>query len=247
MEAVHLEKFEIRYGTHIAACGDNLSIPLGVMGAIVGPNGAGKSSLIKVLSSLKSLTSGTGTVLGMPLPLTKRQPKLKIAYLPQHHHFDQTFPISALEVVLMGAYGRLGWIKRPQKADHNAALAALEQVNLLHLKNKTLGTLSGGEQQRVFLARALLQQSDLYLMDEPLNGIDIESTKLIVAAWRHLNRAGKTILAIHHDLSTLQAYFNHITIIKKHVLASGTLTRPFSKNIQTALKKAYQTYSFISY
>lgn len=203
-------------------------IPQGLMVAIIGPNGAGKSTLLK-------------TALGLIKPLSGKISHIAhtVAYVPQRESVDWDFPITALEVVLMGRYGRLGLFGRPRKADKEAAIAALEQVGMSAFAGRQIGQLSGGQQQRLFLARALVQNADILFLDEPFAGVDLATEKEIVALLRRLKSQGKTILVVHHDLPTVQEYFDWALLLNTRLLACGpvaevfhreNLTKTFGKN-----------------
>ncbi|ADH62605.1 MULTISPECIES: metal ABC transporter ATP-binding protein [Thermaceae] len=202
----------------------DLSIPEGQLCAIVGPNGAGKSTLIKAVLGLIPKASGTVQFFGQPLEAARR----RIGYVPQRSSVDWDFPTNALDVVLMGLYGRLGWFRRPGKAEREAAMHALEQVGLTAFAHRQIAQLSGGQQQRVFLARALAQASDLYFMDEPFAGVDAVTEAAILQVMRELKKQGKTVVVVHHDLETVRDYFDHLTLLNVQVIASGPLEQTFT-------------------
>ncbi|MWR20578.1 ATP-binding cassette domain-containing protein, partial [Helicobacter pylori] len=141
---------------------------------------------------------------------------------------DWDFPTSALDVVLMGLYGRLGWFRRPGKAEREEAMRALEQVGLADFAQRQIAQLSGGQQQRVFLARALAQNSDLYFMDEPFAGVDAVTEEAILQVMHELKGRGKTVVVVHHDLETVRDYFDHLTLLNVQVIASGPLEQTFT-------------------
>ncbi len=246
-QAFALRHFKFHYGSTLALHGEQAMVPLGSRTAIVGPNGAGKSTLLKALASLLSLRydeqrGGNGEVLGMALPLSTRKQRLRVAYLAQDSTLVQSFPITAFEVVLMGCYGRLGWLRRPTAQLRQQAMECLQQLDIRALSERRFGELSGGQRQRVLLARALLQDAELYLMDEPLSGVDAVSAERLGVVWRQLQAQGKTVIAVHHELSTLREYFNHVMIVNRGILGSGALTRPLAPKLRAALKKAYAAY-----
>jgi len=157
----------------------------------------------------------------------------RVGYVPQRETVDWDFPVDALDVVLMGRYGRLGWIRRPSKADRTIALECLKQVGLQDFASRQISQLSGGQQQRVFLARALAQQADLYFMDEPFAGVDAATEKAIVEVLRDLRSAGRTVIAVHHDLQTVHEYFDHVVLLNMRLVAAGPVETTFTReNLQ---------------
>ncbi len=220
----------------------DLSIPKGVLMAIVGPNGAGKSTLIKSILGIVKPIAGSVAVFGKPY---KKQRKL-VAYVPQKGSVDWDFPTTALDVVLMGTYGALGWIKRPGKAEKKAALEALEKVGMLPFKNRQISQLSGGQQQRIFLARALVQNAEIYFMDEPFQGVDATTEKAIINILKTLRKEGKTVVVVHHDLQTVPEYFDWVTFLNVKKIATGpvkdifnneNLTKTYGINYQVSVQE----------
>ena len=210
----------------------NLSIPSGALVGLVGPNGAGKSTLIKSIMDMVPRISGTVEVHGEPLAKQRHN----IAYVPQRESVDWDFPVSVMDVVLMGRYGKLGLLKRPTKADRDTARECLDKVKMLPYANRQISNLSGGQQQRVFLARALAQESDLYFMDEPFSGVDAATESAIIALLHELRAAGKTLLVVHHDLPTARNYFDMLLLLNMRVVAFGPTEEVF--NYET-LQKTY--------
>lgn len=210
--------------------------------AIVGPNGAGKSTLIKAILDIVKPIAGSVQVFGKPY---KNQRKL-VAYVPQKGSVDWDFPTTAIDVVLMGTYGSLGWIKRPGLAEKKAALEALEKVDMLSFKDRQISQLSGGQQQRVFLARALVQNASIYIMDEPFQGVDATTEIAIVNILKELRKAGKTLVVVHHDLQTVPEYFDWVTFLNVKKIATGpindifnddNLTKTYGINYKVAIQK----------
>jgi len=195
----------------------DLTIEQPQLAAIVGPNGAGKSTLIKAALGLVPMASGRVQVFGQPVAKVRR----RIGYVPQRESVDWDFPVSVLDVVLMGTYGQLGWIRRPGGAEKNWARQCLEKVGLASYERQQIGQLSGGQQQRVFLARALAQKADLYFMDEPMAGVDAATERMIFQVLRELRDAGKTIIAVHHDLRTVPQYFDYVALLNVRLVAAG--------------------------
>jgi manganese/zinc/iron transport system ATP- binding protein len=207
----------------------DFAVPEGVLVGIVGPNGAGKSTLIKAALGMVPLASGWVRIYGQPYT---RQRRL-IGYVPQRESVDWDFPTSALDVVLMGRYGKLGWIRRPGRADRAAAEECLARVGMADYADRQISQLSGGQQQRVFLARALAQEARIYLMDEPFAGVDAATEKAIVVLLRELRAQRKTVLVVHHDLQTVPEYFDWVVMLNMRQIAVGPTSRVFTpENLQ---------------
>ncbi|TVQ31214.1 MAG: ABC transporter ATP-binding protein [Phycisphaeraceae bacterium] len=197
--------------------------------AIVGPNGAGKSTLIKACLGLIPMASGRVEIYGKP---AKAQRGI-VGYVPQRESVDWDFPVSALDVVCMGRYGRIGWMKPVSRLHRDAAMACLEKVGLTDLANRQISQLSGGQQQRVFLARALAQEAKLYFMDEPFAGVDASTEQAIVETLRELKAHGRTVICVHHDLHTVPEYFDHALLLNMRVVAAGPVGDVFTpENLQ---------------
>ena len=197
----------------------DLQIPAGVLAAIVGPNGAGKSTLIKATLGLLPAVAGTVSMFGKPYQEQRRL----VGYVPQRSSVDWDFPTDALDVVMMGTYGQLGWVKRPGKAQREAAMHCLDQVGMADFARRQISQLSGGQQQRVFLARALAQNAQLYLMDEPFVGVDAVTERAIVLLLQELRKQGKTVICVHHDLESAPAYFDWVALLNVHLIAAGPM------------------------
>lgn len=207
----------------------DLDVPPGSLVGIVGPNGAGKSTLIKAVLDLIPRVSGRVLVFGKPY----RQQRHRVAYVPQRESVDWDFPVSALEVVAMGLYGRIGWFRPVTRRHREIALHALERVGIADLAHRQISQLSGGQQQRTFLARALVQEADLYLMDEPFAAVDAATEKAIVRLLQDLRAAGRTALVVHHDLQTVAEYFDRVVLLNLRVVASGLTETVFTReNLQ---------------
>lgn len=206
-------------------------IPEGTIAAIIGPNGAGKSTLLKSAFGLVPRLSGWVQFFGNSYKMGRK----KIAYVPQKESVDWNFPTTVFDVALMGRYGHLGWIKRPGDADKKKALSALKKVGMEDFKDRHINDLSGGQQQRVFLARALAQEADIYFLDEPFSGVDVATEKAIVKLLKELGREGKTILVVHHDIQTVEEYFDWVVLLNVRLIASGPLKETFTKeNLEVA-------------
>lgn len=191
---------------------------------VLGPNGAGKSTLLKAILGLVPLASGDVRILGAPIA---RQRSL-IGYVPQRESVDWDFPVTVLDVVLMGTYGRLGWFRRPGRAEREFALHCLERVGLQDLARQQIGQLSGGQQQRTFLARALAQDVSIYFMDEPMAGVDATTERVVFGLLGELRSKGKTVLVVHHDLRTVPTYFDDVVLLNRRLVASGPVTTTFT-------------------
>ncbi|HJN26946.1 MAG TPA: ABC transporter ATP-binding protein [Candidatus Latescibacteria bacterium] len=210
----------------------DLDVPEGQLVGIVGPNGAGKSTMILAIMNLVPKASGWVRIYGKPYQEMRRI----VGYVPQRESVDWDFPISALEVVTMGRFGHVGWIRRPSKQDKQLAHEALEKVGMGEYAHRQISQLSGGQQQRVFLARALAQDAKVYLMDEPFAGVDAATERAIIDILMELRAQGKTILVVHHDLQTVTRYFDWLIMLNMRVVASGPTEEVFN---DTTLNKTY--------
>ena len=203
----------------------DLDVPAGRLVAIVGPNGAGKSTLIKAAIDLVPRASGRVEFYGRPYRKVRR----RVGYVPQRESVDWDFPVSALDVVTMGRYGRIGWLRPVTRRHREAARAALDRVGIADLADRQISQLSGGQQQRTFLARALVQEADLYLMDEPFAAVDAATERAIVTLLQDLREAGKTVLVVHHDLQTVREYFDHVILMNMRIVAHGPMAETFTR------------------
>ncbi len=234
---VEVEDLTVAYDAKPVLWDVDLKIPKGRLMAIVGPNGAGKTTLIKAMLNL--LTSVSGVIRFLPQE-TDSAPKNKnrIGYVPQSGSVDWDFPATVLDVVLMGRYGLLGWVKRPGKEDVAIAKQTLRKVGLEKFASRQISRLSGGQQQRVFLARALVQEAEIYFMDEPFKGVDAQTEKAIVLLLKELKARGKTVVVVHHDLQTVADYFDWVTLINLRVVSSGPVGEVFHEE---NLKRVYRS------
>ena len=210
----------------------DLQVPPKVLLAIVGPNGAGKTTMIKAILNLVPATAGRVLVYGQPYA----EQRHLVGYVPQRGSVDWDFPTDVLDVVTMGRYGTLGWVKRPGRAERERALEALHKVGMETFLHRQISQLSGGQQQRVFLARALVQDAEIYLMDEPFQGVDATTERAIIALLQELRSAGKTVLVVHHDLQTVPEYFDWVTLLNVRRIASGPVSEVFTDE---NLRRAY--------
>jgi manganese/zinc/iron transport system ATP- binding protein len=223
--ALEMDQLSVGYDRHTVLWDVSFSIPAGVMCCVLGPNGAGKSTLLKTALGLIRKMSGKIDFFGEPLEISRS----RIAYVPQRESVDWDFPITSLDVVLMGRYGKLGSMQKLRKADREAAQNALELVGMSAYAKYQIGELSGGQQQRLFLARALVQNPDLFLLDEPFAGIDLATEKILVDLLKKLSSQGKTIIVVHHDLPTVPEYFDWALLINRHLVACGPLSEVFHR------------------
>jgi manganese/zinc/iron transport system ATP- binding protein len=203
--------------------------PPGSLVGIVGPNGAGKSTLLRAVMDLVPRASGRIRVFGG----TYRQNRHRVGYVPQRESVDWDFPVDPLDVVAMGLYGRIGWCLPVRKKHRQAAMDALRRVGIADLARRQISQLSGGQQQRTFLARALVQDADLYLMDEPFAAVDAATERAIVDILREMKRRGKTAVVIHHDLQTVPEYFDYVVLLNMRIVAQGPVREVFTpENLQ---------------
>lgn len=207
--------------------GVDLVVPKGRLVGIVGPNGAGKSTLIKSALGLLPISGGWVKIFGVPAKKNLR----RVGYVPQRESVDWDFPVTVMDVVLMGRYGRLGVARRPGAQDRAIARECLDKVKMLPFANRQIANLSGGQQQRVFLARALAQESDLYFMDEPFAGVDAATEAAIIALLHELKDKGKTLMVVHHDLPTARNYFDMLLLLNMRVVAFGPTEQVFTYDL----------------
>ncbi|AXF55753.1 metal ABC transporter ATP-binding protein [Salicibibacter kimchii] len=210
----------------------NFEAPEGTLIGIIGPNGAGKSTLLKSILDLVPKASGEVNIYGKPY----RKQRQIVGYVPQRGSVDWDFPTNALDVVLMGRYGQIGLFRRVKKKDVREAMSCLEKVDMDQYANRQISQLSGGQQQRVFLARALAQNAQVYFMDEPFVGVDAATERAIIKLLSELKDQGKTVLVVHHDLQTVQDYFDWIMLLNVRKIAFGPTPETFKKDL---LQKTY--------
>lgn len=204
-------------------------VPPGSLVGIVGPNGAGKSTLLKAAMDLIPRASGRVRVFGKPY----HENRHRVGYVPQRESVDWDFPVDALDVVTMGLYGKIGWLRPVRRRHRAAAMEALDRVGIADLARRQISQLSGGQQQRTFLARALVQDADLYLMDEPFAAVDASTERAIVDILRDMKSRGKTAVVIHHDLQTVPDYFDYVVLLNMRIVAHGPVNEVFtSQNLQ---------------
>lgn len=229
MDPLKVENLTVAYNRKPVLKEVSFSIPEGKLIGIIGPNGAGKSTLIKAIQELIPRATGHVTIYDRQY---KSQRKL-IGYVPQRGSVDWDFPTNALDVVLMGRYGHIGWFKRPNKKDIAYALECLDKVGMKEYAKRQISQLSGGQQQRVFLARALAQDASIYFMDEPFVGVDAATEKAIITILNELKEQGKTVLVVHHDLQTVKEYFDWVLLLNLRKVALGPTNEVFTiENLQ---------------
>ena len=212
-----------------ALAGVSISFTKGSFWAIMGPSGSGKSTMLKAILDLVPRASGQVMIYGKPY----RKQRHLVGYVPQRESVDWDFPVSALDVVTMGMYGRMGWCRPVRKKHHDRAMDALSRVGMQEFARRQISQLSGGQQQRVFLARALAQDAKVYFMDEPFSGVDAATEKAIVDVLHELREQGKTTFVVHHDLQTVREYFDHVVMLNMRIVAQGPVDEVFTnENLQ---------------
>ncbi|RAX04219.1 MULTISPECIES: manganese/iron ABC transporter ATP-binding protein [unclassified Photorhabdus] len=216
---------------HTAIYDASFSITGGTICALVGINGSGKSTLFKTIMGLVSPSQGKVTLSDMPVKNALK--KNIIAYVPQTEEVDWNFPVLVSDVVMMGRYGKMGFLRIPSKIDHQAVDKALERVGLTALRNRQIGELSGGQKKRVFLARALAQEGKVLLLDEPFTGVDVKTENAIIDLLCDLRDEGHLVLVSTHNLGSVPEFCDHVILINRTVLASGPTETTFTqKNLE---------------
>lgn len=230
--AIEVNDLTVAYEERPVLWDVDLTVRQGRLTAIVGPNGAGKTTLIRAILGLVPVAAGEVRVLGRPY----RKARGQVAYVPQRGTVDWDFPTSVEDVVLMGTYGRVGWIRRPGRTEREEAREALSKVGMEAFAERQISQLSGGQQQRVFLARALVQKANIHLMDEPFQGVDARTERAIVEVLRQLKDRGDTVVAVHHALQTVPEYFDDAVLLNVRKIASGPVDEVFTEE---KLRMAY--------
>ena len=237
-ESIKVQNMTVAYQAKPVIWNINISIKEGKLTAILGPNGAGKSSLLNAMLNLIKPISGDIQFSIQNQWNEFQQVQKHIAYVPQNSSVDWDFPSTVLDVVVMGRYAHLGWLKRPKISDYKIAEEKLNEVGMLPFKNRQISQLSGGQRQRVFLARALTQEAEIYLLDEPLAGVDIKTEKVIMSLLRDLIRQNKTVVVVHHDLQTVEEYFDEIIFLNHEIIEHGPVETTFiEENIQETYRR----------
>lgn len=223
--AIHVKNLTVAYDENPVILQGNADIYANSLTAIIGPNGAGKSTLIKAMLQIIKPISGTVSIWGKDY----KEVYKKIAYIPQSGNVNWNFPITVEEVVLMGRYVHVGVLKRYTRKDKEMARNALALVNMVEFAKRHISELSGGQKQRVFLARAMAQDADMYVLDEPLQGVDVKTEGIVMDILKQFQSMGKTILCVHHDLSTVEKYFDHVLMMNTRYFISGKVKEVFTK------------------
>jgi len=223
--ALEVEDLTVAYADQPVLWDVDLRVPIGVKMAIVGPNGAGKSTLVKAAMGLVKPVAGEVRIFGR----SQERAHGEIAYVPQRATLSWDFPTDVLDVVTMGTYGRLGWIRRSGAAQRAEAEAALEKVGMTEFVKRPIAELSGGQQQRVLLGRALAQDAPIYILDEPFQGVDAPTERAIIEVLNGLAEEGKTIIVVHHDLQTVPEYFDWVLLLNVRAFDFGPVGEVFTE------------------
>lgn len=223
--ALEVEDLTVAYDDDPVLWDVDLQVPKGTKMAIVGPNGAGKSTLVKAAMGLIPAVAGEVRVFGRPRARTRGE----IAYVPQRATLSWDFPTDVLDVVTMGTYGQLGWVRRSGADERRRAESALGQVEMESFVRRPIAELSGGQQQRVLLARALVQDAPILILDEPFQGVDAPTERAIIEVLNSLAAAGRTVLVVHHDLQTVPEYFDQVLLLNVRAIASGPVGEVFTE------------------
>ncbi|WP_311198485.1 MULTISPECIES: manganese/iron ABC transporter ATP-binding protein [unclassified Leisingera] len=212
---------------HTALWNASFSIPRGTVAALVGVNGAGKSTLFKAIMGFVPAAQGEIRILGLTVKEALR--KNLVAYVPQSEEVDWAFPVLVEDVVMMGRYGHMGFLRRPKAADHEAVDEALRRVNMQDFRHRQIGELSGGQRKRVFLARALAQDGQVILLDEPFTGVDVKTEEQIIALLRELRAEGRVMLVSTHNLGSVPEFCDRTVLVKGTVLGFGPTETTFTR------------------
>lgn len=225
--ALHVSQLTVNYDQIPVLWDISLEIPPGELVGIVGPNGAGKSTFLKTVLGILTPLSGKVSFFDQPLATVRK----RVAYVPQRETVDWDFPITVRDLVLMGRYGRLGVFRWPRAADRAAAEFYLDRVGMLPYADRQISQLSGGQQQRIFFARALLQEADIYFLDEPFAGVDMSTEKILLQLLEDLRQEGKTIFIVHHDLNSVESIFSWVMLLNIRLIAVGPTDQVFSSEM----------------
>ncbi|MEM6317647.1 MAG: metal ABC transporter ATP-binding protein [Bacteroidota bacterium] len=225
MSAVSVKGLSVSFDRKRVLTNIYLEIEAGNIYGVIGPNGAGKSTLFKAILDLLEIDTGQVRIEGEPIEKVRK----KVVYVPQKNDVDWQFPATVYDIVLMGRYPHKKVLQRMNQTDKDIAMAALEEVGMSAFKDRQIGELSGGQQQRVFIARALCQESDIYFLDEPFVGVDITTEEKIIQILKRLAQEGKTLLVVHHDLSTVRKYFDKVILLNQRLIAHGDTETVFNE------------------
>lgn len=214
---VEFHDVTVAYGRRPVLWNVDFAIDEPCLFGVIGPNGAGKSTLLRAALGLVEPVGGHVRFFGEPL----ERVRLRVGYVPQRETVDWDFPVSVMDVVLMGTYARLGWFRRPGAVEREIARESLARVGMGDHADRQIGRLSGGQQQRVFLARALAQRADIYLLDEPMAGVDVRSQERIFQVLANLRGEGRLVVVVHHDLRTAAEWFDRVALVDMRLVAAG--------------------------
>lgn len=231
--AIEVEHLTISYHSKPALLDVSVKIEKDQLVGIIGPNGAGKSTFIKAVLGFIKPDIGSVKINGRNVQLAKGH----VAYVPQRGAVDWDFPVTVRDVALMGRYQKIPWYTSPTREDYDITEEALQMVRMEEFAKRQIGELSGGQQQRVFLARALAQGSDILLLDEPFAGVDAATERAILDVLERAKKAGKTLVVVHHDLSTAAEYFDKLILIKQRMYAYGIPEQVLNEEL---LSKIYE-------
>jgi len=230
--SVETHNLTVVYNKKPAIWNIDFTLPFGQIIGIMGPNGSGKSTLLKSIMGIIDPNIGYVKIFDRELEDVRK----KVSYVPQRQSVDWDFPASVYDVVAMGRYAQKGMFRKLNASDKEIIEGSLKKVNMLAFAKRQISQLSGGQQQRVFIARALAQEADLYLMDEPLVGVDAATEQSIIALLKEMKSQGKTIIVVHHDLHTASEYFDWLVLLNTRLVACGELSEVFTEE---TLKDAY--------
>ncbi len=222
-----VEGLSVSYGNKRVLSNVYLNIESGHTYGLIGPNGAGKSTLFKSILDLIDYNAGKIEILGQDIDKVRT----RVAYVPQRDEIDWSFPANVMDVVLMGRYPHKSLLQKLNAEDHEIANQALKDLGIEHLKDRQIGQLSGGQQQRVFLARALAQEAEIFLLDEPFVGVDLTTEEKIISLLKKLSADGKTLLVVHHDLSTVEEYFSQVILLNQRLIKYGPTAETFTQEL----------------
>ncbi len=232
MKSIEVKGLSVSYERKRVLTNIHLDIDSGHVYGVIGPNGAGKSTLFKSILGLIDINAGHIKVLGKEINEVRKH----VAYVPQKDDVDWSFPATVMDIVMMGRYPFKGIFERLNKGDEEIALRALEDLGIPDLRDRQIGQLSGGQQQRVFLARALAQEAEIFFLDEPFVGVDITTEEKIISLLKNLASQGKTLLVVHHDLSTVHEYFDKSILLNQRLIAYGDTETTF---VEENISKCY--------
>lgn len=225
MSAISVKGLSVSFGRKRVLTNIYLEIEAGKIYGVIGPNGAGKSTLFKAILDLVDIDSGKIVVENQKIDKLRK----KVVYVPQKNDVDWHFPATVYDIVLMGRYPHKKLFQRISQQDKEVALQALEEVGMLSFRNRQIGELSGGQQQRVFIARALCQEANIFFLDEPFVGVDITTEEKIISILKKLAQSGKTLLVVHHDLSSVRKYFDKVILLNQRLIAYGYTAEVFNE------------------